>query len=79
MAGITKDVDLFLNWKLYKHKYIMPNELTLNKQGLISLKKSYEKAVKSKKKSFRFDGKEMVTGYAKHVIDYLEVKLKNTK
>lgn len=57
----------------------MSHELTLNKQGLTSLKKSYNQAVKSKKKSFRFDGKEMVTGYAKYVIEYLEVKLKNTK
>ena len=57
----------------------MSNELTLDKQGLISLKKSYQQAVKSKKKSFRFDGKEMVTGYAKYVIEYLQVKLKTNK
>tara|TARA_R100001244_G_scaffold131124_1_gene104008 strand:+ start:149 stop:541 length:393 start_codon:yes stop_codon:yes gene_type:complete len=38
-------------------------------------KKKYKKALAEKEESFMFKGKEVVTGYAKYVIEYLEIRV----
>ena len=38
-------------------------------------KKEYQKAVSNKSDLFTFDGNEFVTGYAKYLLEYLEMKL----
>ncbi len=40
------------------------------------LKKLYAKAVKDKAKSFEFLGNELLTDYAKYLIQYIETKYK---
>jgi len=45
-------------------------------EKVISLKKEYKKAVDSNQETFMFDGKELVVGYAKYLIEYLDSVLK---
>jgi hypothetical protein len=40
------------------------------------LRKAYNKAVKYKKKKFKFDGADFVTDYAKYMLDHLDNVLK---
>lgn len=51
-------------------------QLILNQDSLKRLKKEYEKAVKDKKEVFVFEGHELLTSYAKYLIEYAETKLK---
>lgn len=50
--------------------------LEFNKEKFIDLKKEYKKAVENNKESFIFQNKEIVTGYAKYLIEYLETQIK---
>lgn len=43
------------------------------------LKHCYKKAVTEKKDMFVFDGREILTAYAKYLIEYLETKFKDGK
>ena len=52
------------------------NTLNLNKKSLAELKRAYKKAVTDKKESFTFYGNELLTTYAKYLIEYAETKLK---
>jgi len=45
--------------------------ISFDKQKLSDLKKQYDKAVADKKESFIFEGKELLTAYAKYLIEYL--------
>lgn len=44
----------------------------LNKKELKRFKTKYEHAMKHDKTEFRYDGQDVVTGYAKYLIEYLE-------
>lgn len=50
--------------------------LEFNKEKFIDLKKEYKKAVDNEEPSFIFQDKELVTGYAKYLIEYLETQIK---
>lgn len=55
---------------------IMENTISFNKETYLNLKKEYGVSVKKGKESFVFEGKELLTDYAKYVIQYLETKFK---
>jgi CO dehydrogenase/acetyl-CoA synthase alpha subunit len=46
--------------------------LDLNKETFIELKNEYRKAVDNNAESFIFQNKELVTNYAKYLIEHLE-------
>lgn len=51
----------------------MPNDkLLMTPQGYKKLKAAYNKAVADKADQFTFDGKEMLTSYAKYLLEYLK-------
>jgi len=41
---------------------------------LKTLKNAYEEAVETEAEKFSVDGKELVTGYAKYLIEYAEMR-----
>ena len=51
----------------------MPS-VTITHKDLKPLKAAYQKAVKEKKDFFLYNGQEVVTTYAKYLIEYLELK-----
>jgi hypothetical protein len=53
--------------------------LSINKSSFKLLKEEYNKAVESKLNSFIFQDKEILTGYAKYLIEYLENEFKDGK
>ena len=46
---------------------------------LPSLKKSYNKAVKDSKEMFMFNGSQLLTAYAKYLIEYLTTRKEGKK
>lgn len=54
----------------------MTEFINLNKKSLRELKQAYKKAVADKKEQFTFYGNELLTSYAKYLIEYAETKLK---
>lgn len=53
--------------------------ISVNVQNFNSLLRLYNKAKKNNWESFKFKGKEMDTGYASFVLEYMRGVLKNTK
>jgi hypothetical protein len=53
----------------------MPN-VNFTPDKLQQLIKEYENAVKLGKESFVFEGSELLTSYAKYLIEYLKTQLK---
>jgi len=53
----------------------MKNQVSFTLPKLKRLKEAYSAAVIHKKASFLFDGKEYLTEYAKHLIEYLSAIL----
>lgn len=51
-------------------------QITFDEPKLKRLKESYQQAIKDKKDSFIFEGHELLTSYAKYMIEYLEDKFK---
>ena len=51
--------------------------LHISESSLKTLKEAYKKAVEDNAASFIFQEKELVTGYAKYLIEYLENEFKN--
>jgi hypothetical protein len=47
------------------------SSLNINKEEYFELKKSYNQAVLDKKDSFIFQDKELVTDYAKYLLEHL--------
>lgn len=52
------------------------NTINFDKHLLAKLKEAYDIAVKEGKESFVFEGHELLTSYAKYLIEYLKDKLK---
>ncbi len=55
---------------------VSKNSITFDRQELINLKRSYTLAVEENKEQFTFKGNELLTSYAKYLIEYLESRLK---
>jgi hypothetical protein len=56
------------------------NQIEFTKEKLLQLKKEYKLAVKQGKESFMFDNThELLTSYAKYLIEYLESGDLNTE
>jgi len=51
------------------------NYITFDYTTLQQFKKAYKKATKELKTIFTFEGNEFDTGYAKYLIEYLEMNL----
>ena len=49
----------------------MSNTISVDKSTFTRLKKEYKTAVQSSKDIFIFDGNELLTSYAKYLIEYL--------
>jgi hypothetical protein len=49
----------------------MSNTISFNKTTFLSLKNEYQKAVETSKNTFMFEGNELLTNYAKYLIEYL--------
>jgi hypothetical protein len=54
-----------------KKKHIMTNKISVDRLTFTRLKKEYQTATKSSKDVFIFDGKVLLTSYAKYLIEYL--------
>lgn len=54
-------------------------EMLINKKNLKEIKRLREKAIEDKKDSFTFDGNEILVGYAKYLIEFMELKLNPNK
>lgn len=50
--------------------------MEFDKPKYLKLKKAYQKAVREQLKSFTFDGEELLTVYAKYVLEYIDMKFK---
>ena len=51
----------------------MPKQtIEFDRQEVINLKRAYTMALKSNKEVFQFQGKQILTAYAKYLIEYLE-------
>jgi hypothetical protein len=53
------------------------NTITFNLPTYQKFKKEYQNAINSKKQIFIFDGNELLTDYAKYVIEYLKPTFEN--
>jgi hypothetical protein len=51
--------------------------MTFTPEKLKELKRDYNKALKNNSESFFFEEQEMLTAYAKYLIEYLDSKFKN--
>lgn len=51
-------------------------EVSWSREDLRDLKAAYEKAKEGKQKQFKFRDIDLVTGYAKYLIEYLEDEFK---
>lgn len=58
------------------HKKEIMEQIEINEQEFEELKKIYEKNVSNKSEIFTFKEKSFTTGYAKYLIEYLELKFK---
>jgi hypothetical protein len=50
--------------------------IALNVETYKKLKKEYERAVKENQEIFLFENKELLTSYAKYLLEYMKDKLK---
>ena len=49
----------------------MSNTMSVDSSTFLRLKKEYQNAVVNSKNTFIFDGNELLTDYAKYLIEYL--------
>ena len=49
----------------------MTNELHVTREVYLRLKKRYEQAVAAGEETFVFDGHELLTNYAKYLLEYM--------
>ena len=52
----------------------MSNTISVDKSTFTRLKNEYQNAVQNSKSTFVFDGNELLTNYAKYLIEYLKTK-----
>lgn len=50
------------------------NKISLNENSFRELRELYNKAVEKKETQFKFQGEDMLTAYAKYVVEYMRVK-----
>jgi hypothetical protein len=55
----------------HNNKIIMSNTISFNKTTFLSLKNEYQNAVETSKNTFMFEGNQLLTNYAKYLIEYL--------
>jgi TRAP-type C4-dicarboxylate transport system substrate-binding protein len=55
----------------HNNKIIMSNTILFNKTTFLSLKNEYQNAVETSKNTFMFEGNQLLTNYAKYLIEYL--------
>ena len=55
-------------------RYKMKEHIIFTKENTKKLQSIYNKAVKNNAESFLFEGKEILTGYAKYLIEALKMK-----
>lgn len=53
------------------------NTMTINEISYQRLKKEYNTAVQNKIEIFTFDGEELLTDYAKYLLQWLQPKFEN--
>ena len=53
----------------------MDNTITFDHETFGSFKKEYSKAVSNNQEIFIFQGRELLTAYAKYIIEYINSKL----
>ena len=49
-------------------------DIKFNEEKRDELRKAYEDALRNKKETFMFEGREMVTAYAKYLLEYLDLE-----
>lgn len=54
----------------------MSNTISVDKSTFSRLKNEYQNAVDNSKNTFMFEGNELLTNYAKYLIEYLTPKFK---
>jgi len=57
----------------------MTKTVTMTPDDLASLKRSYNKAVKSEQQDFWWGGHHLLTNYAKYLIQFLEEEFKHPR
>jgi hypothetical protein len=53
--------------------------MTINRKSYENLKSTYQESVKNNISIFVFDGHELLTDYAKYLLEYLKPKFETTK
>ena len=53
--------------------------MTINRKSYENLKSTYQESVKNNISIFVFDGHELLTDYAKYLLEYLKPKFEATK
>lgn len=49
--------------------------MTFDERKLGALKRAYQEAVQKKRDSFEFEGEQLLTAYAKYLVEFLEEKM----
>ncbi len=52
----------------------MNDRVNFDREKLVRFKKAYAAAVRTGNQQFTFEGREVVVGYAKYMIEYLEMQ-----
>lgn len=55
----------------------MPNTISVDRPTFSRLKHEYQTAVNNSQDTFMFDGDELLTNYAKHLIEYFTPMFQN--
>lgn len=55
----------------------MTNSISFDSSKFIRFKIEYENSVRNNKRIFMFEGHQVLTAYAKYMIDYLKPKFEN--
>jgi hypothetical protein len=56
----------------------MEGNVVFNEKNFKVFKSEFDKSVQEKKEEFSFQGHRFVTGYAKYLIEYLEIEFNKT-
>jgi len=76
LGYISSKGEQFQNCLVTKGEHIMQT-ITFSQKKLKQLKDAYAVAVTEGRDQFTFEGHELLTSYAKYLIEYLTLKLEN--